>query len=65
MAALLPVGPGRETDTCSVMAWGFDPDRMERDPFGGAQASVVESLARLVALRLRLQEGLPHLPGVL
>ena len=49
MAALLPVGPGRETDTCSVMAWGFDPDRMERDPFGGAQASVVESLARLVA----------------
>ena len=49
MAALLPVGPGHETDTCSVMAWGFDPDRMARDPFGGAQASVVESLARLVA----------------
>ena len=49
MAALLPVGPGHETDTCSVMAWGFDPDRMERDPFSGAQASVVESLARLVA----------------
>ncbi len=49
MAALFPVGPGHETDTCSVMAWGFDPDRMARDPFGGAQASVVESLARLVA----------------
>ena len=35
MAALLPVGPGRKTDDCSVMAWGFEPRRMERDPFRG------------------------------
>ena len=49
MAALLPVGPGRKTDDCSVMAWGFEPRRMERDPFRGAAVSVVDSVAKLVA----------------
>ena len=49
MAALLPVGPGRETDLCSVMAWGFRPKWMESDPFTGASVSVVDSLCRLVA----------------
>ena len=49
MAALLPVGPGHETKTCSVMAYGFDPYRSERNPFQGAAESVVESVAKLVA----------------
>ncbi len=49
MAALLPVGPGHETDTCSVMAHGFDPYRSERNPFVGAAESVVESVAKLAA----------------
>ena len=49
MAALLPVLPGQSTDLCSVMAWGFDPDPMVRDPFTGAAASVVDSMAKLVA----------------
>ncbi len=49
MAALLPVGPGHTTDTCSVMAWGFQPRQMERDPFRGAAISVVDSVAKLVA----------------
>ena len=49
MAALLPVLPGQSTDLCSVMAWGFDPDTMVRDPFTGAAASVVDSMAKLVA----------------
>lgn len=49
MAALLPVEPGKRTNTCSVMAYGFDPRRMESDPYGGAAASVVESIAKLVA----------------
>jgi phosphoribosylformylglycinamidine synthase len=49
MAALLPVGPGHETDTCSVMAYGFDPYRSERNPFVGAAESVVESVAKLTA----------------
>ena len=49
MAALLPVGPGHTTDTCSVMAWGFDPDLMERNPYTGAFISVLTSMAKLVA----------------
>ena len=49
MAALLPVAPGKETDTCSVMAWGFRPRWMEKDPFHGASVSVIDSVAKLVA----------------
>ena len=49
MAALLPVAPGQETSTCSVMAYGFDPFRSARDPYLGAAQSVVESVAKLVA----------------
>ena len=49
MAALLPVLPGQETDQASVMAWGFDPDRMSRDPYQGAYEAVVTSLAKIVA----------------
>ena len=49
MVGLLPVGPGNKTKTCSVMAWGFDPYLMERDPFVGAQSAVVESVSKLVA----------------
>ncbi len=49
MAALLPVLPGRETEDCSVMAWGFDPDQMTADPFEGAYRSVIVSVAKLVA----------------
>ena len=49
MAALLPVLPGQETDTCSVMAWGFDPEEMSIDPYAGAYRGVVTSVAKLVA----------------
>ncbi len=49
MAALFPVGPGHETSTCSVMAYGFDPYLSESDPFFGAASAVVESVAKLVA----------------
>ncbi|MEG1072585.1 MAG: phosphoribosylformylglycinamidine synthase [Oscillospiraceae bacterium] len=49
MAALLPVGPGKKTDTCSVMAWGFDPISMSENPFRGAALSVVDSVCKLVA----------------
>ena len=49
MAALLPVLPGQETDQASVMAWGFDPDWMAADPYTGAKASVISSVAKLVA----------------
>ena len=49
MAALLPVLPGQETEDCSVMAWGFDPDRMSADPYTGAYESVLTSVAKLAA----------------
>lgn len=48
MAAKLPV-LGGDTTTCSVMSFGFDPYLSEQNPFSGAQAAVVESVARLVA----------------
>lgn len=48
MAAKLPVR-GKETDTCSVMAYGFDPHYSAEDPFGAAYCAVVTSVAKLVA----------------
>jgi len=48
MAALLPVQDA-ETTTCSVMAFGFDPYLSSADPFAGARAAVVTSVAKLVA----------------
>ncbi len=49
MAALLPVLPGQETKQGSVFSWGCDPDLLSADPYEGAYASVVTSLAKLVA----------------
>ena len=49
MAALLPTLPGQETDQASVMAWGCDPDWLSADPFTGAKASVISSMAKIVA----------------
>ncbi|MBE6935570.1 MAG: phosphoribosylformylglycinamidine synthase [Ruminococcaceae bacterium] len=37
------------TDTCSFMAWGYNPFIAERSPFHGAYLAVVESVAKLVA----------------
>ncbi len=49
MAALLPTLPGQETQDGSIMAWGCDPDWLSENPFTGAQASVVSSMAKIVA----------------
>ncbi len=48
MAAKLPVLKG-ETDTTSVMAYGFDPFLSEKSPYHGAAYAVIESAAKLVA----------------
>ncbi|MDR0554484.1 MAG: phosphoribosylformylglycinamidine synthase [Treponema sp.] len=48
MAALLPV-KDEDTETVSLMAFGFDPFMMERDPFRGAYLAVVESAAKIIA----------------
>jgi len=49
MAAKLPVLPGQETDQASLFAWGCDPDLLSADPFIGAQASIISSVAKIVA----------------
>jgi len=49
MAAKLPVLPGQITDQGSVMAWGCDPDWLCADPYTGAQASIISSMAKIVA----------------
>ncbi len=38
-----------ETDTCSVMSWGYDPYRSEQSPYHGSYCAVVESVSKLVA----------------
>ncbi len=48
MAAKLPVLDG-ETDTCSVMAYGFDPYLSTQSPFHGAMYAVISSVAKVVA----------------
>ncbi len=48
MAAKIPVLEG-ETDTASVMAYGYDPFLSEKSPYHGAMYAVVESVAKLVA----------------
>lgn len=48
MAAKIPV-LNAETNTASLMSWGFDPYEMEKSPFIGAQESVISALAKIVA----------------
>lgn len=48
MAAKLPVREG-ETETTSLMAWGFNPYYSEQSPYHGAMYAVIESVAKIVA----------------
>ncbi len=48
MAAKLPVLHG-ETETCSGMAWGYNPVIASQSPYKGAYLAVAESLAKLTA----------------
>ena len=48
MAAKIPVLRG-ETDTCSLMGWGYNPMVSEQNPYLGAMVAVVESIAKIVA----------------
>ena len=36
-------------DTCSLMAWGYNPFISERSPYHGAYLAVVESVSKLIA----------------
>jgi len=48
MAAKIPMIE-KETTTCSVMAWGYNPFITSKSPYHGAYLAVVESVAKLVA----------------
>lgn len=48
MAAKIPVLKG-ETNTCSLMGWGYNPDIAVKSPYHGALLAVVESIAKVVA----------------
>ncbi|MDD6312911.1 MAG: phosphoribosylformylglycinamidine synthase [Firmicutes bacterium] len=37
------------TDTCSLMAWGYNPFISEKSPFHGAYLAVIESVSKLIA----------------
>ena len=37
------------TDTCSYMAWGYNPFISEKSPYHGAYLAVVESVSKLIA----------------
>ena len=39
----------KDTTTCSLMSWGYNPFITEKSPYHGAYLAVVESVAKLVA----------------
>ena len=69
MAAKIPVLHG-ETNTASVMSYGFNPYLSEASPYHGAVYAVVESVSRIVAsgadyrkVRMSFQEYFERLRG--
>ncbi|MBO5343753.1 MAG: phosphoribosylformylglycinamidine synthase [Ruminococcus sp.] len=48
MAAKIPVLKG-ETNTCSLMGWGYNPEVSVISPYHGAVMAVIESIAKVVA----------------
>ena len=55
MAAKIPTVDA-ETNTASVMSWGYDPDLSSLSPFEGAYAAVVSSVAKLAATGAPLEQ---------
>ncbi len=67
MVAKLPLLEG-DTDVCTYMSWGFNPEIASWSPFHGALFAVTESVCKAVAagarlsdVRLTLQEYFPKL----
>lgn len=70
MAALIPI-LGKETTTCSLMSYGFNPVISKWSPYHGAMMAIVESIAKIVAMggnykniRLTFQEYFEKLINV-
>ncbi|GHU08400.1 phosphoribosylformylglycinamidine synthase [Spirochaetia bacterium] len=70
MAALLP-SLDRESNTASLMTFGYDPDLMSKNPYLGAKGAIREALAKYACIggelgdspwkaRLSLQEYFPR-----
>ena len=55
MAAKIPTLE-KETTTCSVMSWGYNPFITSKSPYHGAYLAVIESVAKLVATGAPLDE---------
>ena len=55
MVAKLPVDG--ETNTCSGMAWGYNPYLMSANQYVGARMAVVESVTKLVASGFRYEDA--------
>ncbi len=48
MAAKVSLEKGN-TNTCSLMSWGFNPELSAYSPFHGAMCAVIESVAKIIA----------------
>lgn len=46
----------KDTDTCSLMSWGYNPYIAEQSPYHSAYLAVVESVSKLVATGASLDE---------
>ncbi len=46
----------KETDTCSVMSWGYNPFITEKSPYHGAYLAVIESVSKLVAAGAKFED---------
>ena len=46
----------KDTTTCSLMAWGYNPFIAENSPYHSAYLAVVESVAKLVATGAKFEE---------
>ncbi len=45
-----------DTDTCSLMSWGYNPFIAEKSPYHSAYLAVVESVAKLLATGASMEE---------
>ena len=55
MVHKIPVEHG-DTDTCSAMAYGFNPFISEKSPYHGAYLAVVESVSKLIAAGMKFDD---------
>ncbi len=46
----------KHTDSCSLMAWGYNPFITEKSPYHGAYLAVVESVCKLIATGAKFEE---------